>query len=948
MDKNHFPTTRTSIYLCLILLTCLPLSIWLCAGNQDTDEYDGMREIEELEFFQTRNPYTNTIPNDAFSEAFLSAKGDGSLPLTENALLPTWIERGPYSDVPGPAGNSRPGTNTVTSGRTLASWVDLNDVTRKTVFVGGVSGGIWKTTDITATFPNWTPVDDMMSNLSISSICQNPVNPQIMYCATGYPYGNPATVRGVGVFKSTNGGASWSLLNNTTAYTTNTKIVCDASGNVYLARMGGGLLRSTGGGGSWATITPTGLSAAVTDIEISSTGRLHFATGFRNTTTGGYRYTDNPATVTSATWTAPTSGLTYPTGTSVRCELACVGNTVYLAAANPATNNIETLFKSTDGGVNWTSNSLAAISGSLNSGQSWFCFGFAVDPSNVDNLILGGLNCVKSTDGGATWTKISEWAGSTGQYVHADILSINWFDNGNKLLVSTDGGVFYSANKGTNFADRNTNLRLKLFYSAALHPSVTNHILTGAQDNGTHLINGAGLSTSIEVTGGDGAFVAIDQSQPQYQFGAYVYNQFRRSTNGGTTWTGINYSNSAGVFINPWDYDQTNAKIYASYSAGQYTRWDNPRTGTTADFVNQTIPEFNGFAVSAVKVSPYTSNTVYFGTQGGRVVKVANANTATPTPTNLTGIGMPSGNIACVNTGTNDQNLILSYSNYDVGNIWVSTNGGTTWTNIDGDLPNMPVRWVMFKPYENTKAYIATEMGVYETSNINGASTIWERHTSMPIVRTQMLTYRASDNTLVAATHGRGMWSTSSLVVLPVSLTTFTGYERENTAILSWQTAHESNNNGFDVEKSYDGVNFKKINFVKGIGNSNKQVNYSYTDRTPLSDIQYYRLKQVDYNNKIQYSKVIAINAAKINNFDVTQMSNPFAQDLQIGFSCTPEQPLSIALVDLNGRIVFSATKQDALSTQASFLIPNSVSSGIYVARITVGNQQILRKVMKL
>lgn len=954
MLSYYNPITRSPNWLRLIFLCCLPLSIWQCTNDkntEDADGNDGMREIEELEFFQTRNPYTNTIPADAFLQAFRSAERDRRRPLQLRSALPSWTERGPYSDVVGVSnGNTRAGANTVTSGRTLSSWTDLNDATRKTVFVGGVSGGIWKTTDITATLPNWTPVDDMMSNLSISSICQNPVNTQIMYCATGYPYGNNGSVRGVGVFKSTDGGASWGLLSSTTAFTVNTKIVCDASGNVYLATMGSGLRRSTDGGSSWTTITPTGLSSRVTDIEISSTGRLHFATGLGNTTIGGYRYTDNPSTVTTSTWTAATAGLTYPTGAAVRCELAAVGSTVYMAAVNPTNNKIETLHKSTDGGANWTNSSLSAISASLNgsssSGQAWFCFGFAVDPSNADNLILGNLNCVKSTDGGATWTKISEWVGTTGQYVHADILGINWFDNGNKLLVATDGGVFYSADKGTTFGDRNTNLRLKLFYSGAMHPTTTNHILTGAQDNGNHLLTGAGLSTSIEVTGGDGAFVAIDQSQPQYQFGAYVYNQFRRSTNGGTNWSSITHSSSEGVFINPWDYDQTNAKIYASYTAGQYTRWDNPRTGST--FVNQSVAEFNGALVSAVKVSPYTSNTVFFGTQGGRVVKVANAQSATPIPTNLTGAGMPSGNIACVNVGTNDQNLIASYSNYGVSNIWVSTNGGTSWTNIDGDLPDMPVRWAMFKPNENTKAYIATEMGVYETTNINGASTTWTRHTTMPIVRTQMLTYRPSDKTLIAATHGRGMWSTTLTDVLPISLTAFTGYERDETAVLSWETANEFNNNGFDVEKSYDGVNFKKISFVKGAGNSTQKVSYDYKDRTLLADIQYYRLKQLDFNGKFEYSKTISIAAAKIRRFELTQMSSPFSQDLQIWFNRTPEQPFNFELVDLSGRVVFSATQRAASSSQVSLPIPNSVNSGIYLARITVGNQQVVKKVMKL
>src|SRR5205085_3320027 len=125
---------------------------------------------------------------------------------------------------------------------------------------------------------------------------------------------------------------------------------------------------------------------------------------------------------------------------------------------------------------------------------------------------------------------------------------------------------------------------------------------------------------------------------------------------------------------------------------------------------------------SAIKVSPFTGNQIYIGTNNQNnpsvVLKVANANTSTPTTTNILNSGMPSGNISCINTGTDDQNLILCYSNYNITHVWVTTNGGTSWTNIDGNLPNMPVKWAMFFPGNNTKEVIATETGVWETTSI--------------------------------------------------------------------------------------------------------------------------------------------------------------------------------------------------------------------------------------
>ena len=276
-------------------------------------------------------------------------------------------------------------------------------------------------------------------------------------------------------------------------------------------------------------------------------------------------------------------------------------------------------------------------------------------------------------------------------------------------------------------------------------------------------MNGAGLTTSVEVTGGDGAFVAIDQDQPQYQFGAYVYNQYRRSTNSGSSWTSVNYSSTAGRFINPFVYDNVNNIIYASGVAGAFVRWSNPQTGST--FTSVSMTTLGSGTVSAVKVSPFTNNTVYFG--GGKsgviptLIKATNAN-ATPTFTNIIGSGMQvSGtNISSIEFGASENEIIVAVSNYGVNNVWITSNGGTTWTAIDGNLPDMPVRWAMFYPGSTTKAIIATETGVWQTELINGSSTIWDPETGFPNVRTDMLQYRSSDGLLAAATHGRGIFTT--------------------------------------------------------------------------------------------------------------------------------------------------------------------------------------------
>ena len=271
------------------------------------------------------------------------------------------------------------------------------------------------------------------------------------------------------------------------------------------------------------------------------------------------------------------------------------------------------------------------------------------------------------------------------------------------------------------------------------------------------------MGASVEVTGGDGAYVHIDQNQPQFQWGSYVYNQYRRSANSGSTWTSVNYSSSAGRFINPTDYDDANNIMYCSGVANAFVRWNDPQSGST--FASVTMAGLNNGKVSAVKVSPYTNHTVFFGGGGSgitpSIIKATAAN-ATPVFTSIIGAGMTtaSANISNLELGTNEQNIIVSYSNYGINNVWVTANGGTSWTAIDGNLPDMPVRWAMFYPGSDTKAIIATETGVWQTDLINGPATIWNPEVGFPNVRTDMLEYRAADGLLAAATHGRGLFTT--------------------------------------------------------------------------------------------------------------------------------------------------------------------------------------------
>lgn len=386
---------------------------------------------------------------------------------------------------------------------------------------------------------------------------------------------------------------------------------------------------------------------------------------------------------------------------------------------------------------------------------------------------MGGLNPFKSTDGGTTLTQIARWVGSTqggpataAQFVHADIHNIYYNTNAsgqNRVIMMDDGGINYSDDGGTTWRDRNKGLRTVELYSCALNPADPNYYLGGAQDNGSHQFTQAGLGTSFQVSGGDGAFSAIDQLNPNNQITAYTFNNYYVATDKGV---GLNNSfigtsiDKSGQFINPFDFDSKTKKLYASTDAGNFLRWDDPLT-TKNTYPKIAVPAIGTNIITAITVSPYLNNTIYLAA-GGIVVKATNANTASPTFTTITPPTVTAGsNISSIVLGSSptDQDIMVTSSSYGTNKVFISANGGSTWTDITGNLPDMPVNWSLFYPGSNSQIYLATNLGVWYTMSANGASTNWQADITIPKVGCRMMKYNGSTNTIALATYGRGLWT---------------------------------------------------------------------------------------------------------------------------------------------------------------------------------------------
>jgi hypothetical protein len=618
-------------------------------------------------------------------------------------------------------------------------------------------------------------------------------------------------------------------------------------------------------------------------------------------------------------------------------EIACLGDILYAVTCNSA-YNMDSCYISTNGGLNWRKKNTTVYTTNLGSGQGWYAETLAINPSDPSQIMIGGLDAYKSADSGTTISRVTYWV-STAPYVHADHHALIWTTVGaeSRLLMGTDGGLFYSNNGGMTFTDRNRNLSLKQFYSCAIHPTTTDYLLGGAQDNGCHQFKNPGASYSIEVTGGDGAYVAIDQQNPQNQFGSYVYSVYRRSTNSGAAWTSITIGSNTGQFINPFEYDGKSQKMYCCNTTGTLLRWENPLTANPGTTTTLTYSAYASGYANALTISPYTNNRLYMGTTGGKLLRIEHVDTLTQTylGSNITDITGPSfsGTLNCVAVGSSDNYLLAIFTNYGINNIWYSSDGGSTWTGIDGNLPDMPVRWAVFHPTNNNKILIATEAGVYTTLNVNGASTQWFPSPGFPTVRTDMLRLRASDNTVVAATHGRGMWTGNIIDILPVKKVELNGsLVGENSSHLSWVATDATNRVQYHLQYSTDGVSFTEI---ANLPATTLQFMHTLTATTG-----YYRVMAVDPNTAPVFSNVVAIKASKpAKGLQLKVVPNPMTTSGNFILSSSDGGAYTWFLSDMQGRVIQTNHGSLAVGGSANQAIEVSkLSSGMYVIRAVQGN----------
>ena len=738
--------------------------------------------------------------------------GDGS----DNA----WVERGPNN----------------IGGRTRVVFFDPNDTTNETVYAGGVSGGLWKTTNISNANSVWTKVESL-DNYSVSCFAIDPNNSNIWYIGTGESYTGSDAV-GNGVYKTTDGGANWTRVLSASGttdtsnpdqylvsgiYYVNDIIVRDKDGNAtttndsevfvgvaaayyndggntpntFIGIRAFGVYKSTNNGMNWTWISPdlpeipeitTGTYGALyapNDFEIGADNTLWMASTRNIFGNGGgtiLKSTDGSAFTIEHTIT---DGRRTELATSKTDE-----NVIYALAqingGNPVMIKTTDAFATPPSDLTLPDDPDESVSTEdFTRGQSFYDLVIETDPTNDDIVYVGGINAHRSgindPAGNPVWKTISYWSSFysptfPGSEIHADHHALAFKPtNSNHGLFGTDGGVYYSTDlsdgtEESNVASavaRNNGFNVTQFYTVGVAPTTAfpgegDYIIAGAQDNGTQLMTNsvAGVNSSIDVSGGDGAYSFFDQDgTDKYFITNYVYNQSIRLYNYVTDSqiTINNESTSNGDFINVEALDSRLNILYSNYSNGSnfiIKRYGGLLSGTITktDMTNALLDA----SPTAITVSKLSSE-VLVGTETGKVLKISGT-----IPFQIwSDISDPNfiGSVSDIEYGATDNDIFLTFHNYGVVNIWYSSDGGTTWNSKEGDFPDIPVKAILQNPLNTKEVIIGTDLGVWKTNDFSIASPVWtQSYNGMGSVKVTDLDLR-DDNMVFASTYGRGVFS---------------------------------------------------------------------------------------------------------------------------------------------------------------------------------------------
>ncbi|MFZ1280236.1 MAG: M28 family peptidase [Ignavibacteriaceae bacterium] len=276
-------------------------------------------------------------------------------------------------------------------------------------------------------------------------------------------------------------------------------------------------------------------------------------------------------------------------------------------------------------------------------------------------------------------------------------------------------------------------------------------------------------------------------------------------------------------------------------------------------------------------------------------------------------------------------------TDWDYGQIQLSTNNGTTWISLTGQYTN-----------SGTGSFQPNGEPLYD-----GTQSTW-LHESIDIsaYADQQITLRFYFRTDGSQTFDG--WYVDNVKVsvysgiIPVELVSFTSSIINNSVNLNWITATELNNSGFDIEKSIDNTSWNKIGFVNGNGTSTEIHNYSFADQTPFVGTSYYRLKQIDFDGTTEYSNIIEVTFGAISEFALDQnYPNPFNPSTKINYSIKEKSNVELKIFDLlGGEVATLVNEEKSPGNYEVIFDASNLSSGVYLYTIKAGSFVQTRKML--
>ncbi|MCU0359623.1 MAG: T9SS type A sorting domain-containing protein [Bacteroidia bacterium] len=664
-----------------------------------------------------------------------------------SATVANWSFKGPQSSSGGYSGIGR--INCIAFHPSIAT----------TFWVGTPAGGLWKTTNGGST---WTTNTDNLPVLGVSDIAIDPTNPNIMYIATGdgdaavslsNGYGD---TKSIGVLKSTNGGASWSAV-LTASVSQNILIrrllINPSNPNILLAATSVGIYRTTNAGVSWALVSS---NIWFIDMEFKPTdpNYVYAATYSPNGNSQIFSSSNN-----GQTWSQVTNFTGY-----TRINLAVTANFPALvdAVCVNSTSGLGGLWYSANSGASFTqyyfancTNNLLhnSFNGSGCDGQGTYDLAYAINPANFDEIWLGGVNTWRTTNGGSTWFLNNVWSVSQSSLVpnvHADKHDIAFHPlNNNFIYECNDGGIYVTNNSGSSWTDLSNSLGISQIYRIGTSATNTDKVICGLQDNGTKEVQ---TNSWYDRTGGDGMECIIDYTNSNVQYSSYVNGEIYKTTNNWSSSTTIVQNNGVGVnapgdWVTPYLMHPTNnniliigkAQVFQTTNGG--TTWSQLGTlpGSTGDIISMAYAPSNPAVIYVA-----TATQVYKTTNSGTTWSIIGTSA-----TRITYLAVDA---------TNPQRLWVTKSGYTAADkVWYTGDGGTSWSNFSGTLPNIPVNCIVYQKNNSDGLYIGTDVGVYFW---NSTLPDWiPFNTGLPNVIVNELEISYNNNKLWAATFGRGLWN---------------------------------------------------------------------------------------------------------------------------------------------------------------------------------------------